>query len=870
VTGTRLALPIDDHLPDACAALADAGGLVLCAPPGAGKTTRVPPALLDAGLAGTRKILVLQPRRVAAKATAARMAQERHCPLGQQIGYQVRFESRCSSATRIAVVTEGILLRRLLDDPFLEDVGLIVFDEFHERSLASDLALAMVRQVQGSVRPDLKIVVMSATLAPQAVAEYLGGVPVLKCPGHTFPVTIRYLRDWSGRPLVDDVVAAVPELFEETEGDLLVFLPGVHEIRQCRRRLADWADSRGIELAMLYGDLPLHEQTAVLARALRRRVILATNVAETSLTVEGVTAVVDSGWQYLAGYDARTGLDRLQRVPISQASADQRAGRAGRTGPGLCLRLWPEAIHRSRPPATAPEIQRVDLAGAVLHVLCWIEPDLERFPWFEPPAPAALDRALRLLTQLGAVRDRQVTELGRHLAAMPVHPRLARLLWEGRRLGCVEETALAAALLAERDPFQRAAVESQAPTADRSLGSRPARHVPSRSDILDRVRAFQVAAQAGFPQQGRHVLKRGAAQHIQRVSRQLAELASEAAARDDSGTLASPSPSVTRPARSTDENALLRALLAAYPDRLARRREAGSRRGIMVGGRGVRLADESALGDEPLFLCIEVDDRGSETLVRQASAVERDWLPAEQLRVESSVTFDPTSGKVLARRRVLWQDLVLEESPQALPDPAQAAQVLAVAAAERLDEVFPADDPQVAGFRARVQCLRQWMPQLDLPPLDDAQLRGLVAELSAGKRSLAELRQADWLSAMQSLLTWPQREALQREAPPKIELPSGRTVPLRYEVGRPPILAAPIQELFGMLHTPRIAGGRIKVLIHLLAPNQRVAQVTDDLEHFWKSSYTLVRKELRGRYPKHAWPEDPLTAVAQPFGRGRR
>ena len=274
VTGTRLALPIDDHLPDACAALADAGGLVLCAPPGAGKTTRVPPALLDAGLAGTRKILVLQPRRVAAKATAARMAQERACPLGQQIGYQVRFESRCSSATRIAVVTEGILLRRLLDDPFLEDVGLIVFDEFHERSLASDLALAMIRQVQESVRPDLKIVVMSATLAPQAVAEYLGGVPVLHCPGRTFPVTIRYLCDWSRRPLVDEVVAAVPELFEETEGDLLVFLPGVHEIRQCRRRLADWADSRGIELALLYGDLPLSEQTAVLARASRRRVIL--------------------------------------------------------------------------------------------------------------------------------------------------------------------------------------------------------------------------------------------------------------------------------------------------------------------------------------------------------------------------------------------------------------------------------------------------------------------------------------------------------------------------------------------------------------------------------------------------------------------
>jgi ATP-dependent helicase HrpB len=797
------------------------------------------------------------------------MAQELGCPLGGAIGYQVRFEARCSSATRITVMTEGILLRRMLDDPFLEDVGVVVFDEFHERSLASDLALAMVRQVQNSVRPDLKVVVMSASLAPQAVAEYLGGVPVVHCPGRTYPVTIRYLRDGVRRPLVEEVVAAVPQLFAETDGDVLVFLPGVGDIRQCRRRLAAWAEAQSVELAMLYGDLPLEGQSAVLQRQKHRRVILATNVAETSLTVEGVTAVVDSGWQYLACYDARTGLDRLERVPISQASADQRAGRAGRMAPGLCLRLWPEAVHRSRPVATPPEIQRVDLAGAVLQILCWVEPELERFPWFEPPSDAALQRALWLLTQLGAVRDGRVTLLGSRLARMPVHPRLARLLLEGRQLGCLEEAALAAALLTERDPFPRQEAADMPPASGYQSGPRLATKANSRSDVLDRVRAFQEATIAGFPREGTHAVEPAAARHIQRVSRQLIELA-QTVALPDLSEAALPSAAAHTLAPAAKENALLRALLAAYPDRLARQREAGSRRGRMVGGRGVRLANESALGDEPLFLCIEVDDRGAESLVRQASAIERDWLPAEQLRVETTVAFDPASGKVVARRRMLWQDLVLEESPEALADPEQAAAVLASAAADRLDEVFPADDPQVANFRARVQCLRQWMPQLGLPPLDDAQLRELIAELSVGKRSLAELRQADWLSAMQSLLTWPQRETLQREAPPRIELPSGRSVPLRYEVGRPPILAAPIQELFGMLQTPRVAGGRVKVLIHLLAPNQRVAQVTDDLDHFWKSSYALVRKELRGRYPKHAWPEDPLTAVAQPFRRARR
>ncbi len=832
-------LPIDEVLPEVVSNLQSTSSLVLRAPPGAGKTTRVPPALLKSAWAEGGKIIVLQPRRVAARATAARIAAEQGWQLGDEVGYQVRFESRVRPRTRIEIVTEGILLRRLLGDPFLPGVSAVVFDEFHERSLASDLALAMVRQVQQSVRPELRIVVMSATLAAEPIAAHLGGCPIVESLGRTFPVDICYQPTLDRREIANSVAEGVEQVLSKSPGDCLVFLPGLGEIRQCEKRLAGLAEQLQLAVMPLYGDLPAEQQDAVLRPASRRKVILATNVAETSLTIEGVTSVVDSGLARVLRFDERTGLDRLELSPISQASAAQRAGRAGRTQPGVCLRLWPEAAQRSRPEYELPEIRRVDLAGAILQVLCWIEPDLAVFPWFEPPSAVALDRAKHLLVQLGAADGSGITTLGRQIAELPVHPRLGRLLLEGQRLGVIHEVAMAAALLSERDPFLR----DERPRHARQVA------IHSRSDVLDRVHALQAFETDGQLQSDVGQLHRGGAKQVLRSRDQLLRLVRDHRHRSPDG--------------DEKSKAFLRALLAAFPDRLARRREPGSRRGVMLGSRGVRLAEEVALADEELYVCIDVDAGGVEALVRQASAVERDWLPLDLVRTERIAEFDEATEKIVARKRVLFDTLILEESQAALPTPDETAAALAVAAATRLDRVFPSDNPDVVGFRTRVLCLAQWMPDLKLPSLSDDRLRELLPQLAAGRRSLADLRQAPWLHAMKGLFTWQQLQTVDREAPERIEVPSGSNIAVTYELGRPPLLAVRIQEVFGLAASPRVAGGRVRVLMHLLAPNYRPAQITDDLASFWANTYALVRKDLRARYPKHSWPEDPYTAVPE-------
>jgi ATP-dependent helicase HrpB len=836
----RLApLPIDDVLPALVDALRTSNAVVLRAPPGAGKTTRVPPAILDAGLAGCGKIVVLQPRRVAARATAARISFERGARLGEEIGYQVRFESRTGPRTRIEIVTEGILLRTLADNPFLEGTSVVVFDEFHERSLASDLALGMVRQVQQSVRPELKIVVMSATLAAEPIAAYLGRCPIVESAGRLFPVDVRYVPHLEKRPLAELVSEAVESAVPASGGDCLVFLPGVGEIRQVGKRLATWCERQSIRVLELYGDLPAEKQDEVLEPSIERKLILSTNVAETSLTIPGVTLVIDSGLARINRYDEPTGLDRLALSPISQASADQRAGRAGRTQAGVCIRLWPEAAHRHRPLFEEPEVRRVDLAGAVLQLLAWIEPDVDRFPWFEPPSPAAIAQAKLLLARLDAAGDDGITTLGRQMAALPVHPRLARLLLEGHCLGHAKESALAAALLSERDPFLR------------EFGPRPRKSHASHSDVLDRIAALEAFEQNGRKDSAIGTLNAAAARTILKARDQLARLVDRAPAAYDRDT------------RGHDE-AIQRAILAAYPDRVARRRKAGEPRGVMVGGRGIRLADQSALAaDEELFVCVDIDAGEGEALVRQASAVERGWLSTGHLETTTDVYFDETAGRVSARKRTTFSGLVLDESQAALPGDEQVAPILAQAAAAHWEQVFPGDDADVASLISRIRCLRQWMPELELPPLHEAQLKELLPPLCYGRRSLADVRRGPWLEAIEDQLTWPQRQALAREAPQRIEVPSGSRIAVHYEPGRPPVLAVRIQEVFGMRETPRIAGGRVAVLLHLLSPNYRVAQVTDDLASFWAKTYALVRKDLRARYPKHAWPEDPYTAVAE-------
>ncbi|HEY0782959.1 MAG TPA: ATP-dependent helicase HrpB, partial [Thermoanaerobaculia bacterium] len=750
-------LPIDPVLPELVAALRERSAAVLVAPTGAGKTTRVPPALLAAGL-GPGQIVVLEPRRIAARAAARRIAEEQGWEVGREVGYQVRFERKESRETRILIVTEGILVQRLQGDPFLESVDAVVFDEIHERNLQTDLSLAMARRVRREVRPDLRLLAMSATLDPGPLAAFLGDCPVVESAGRLYPVAVAYLDPAGGerraarggqssqgeRQLPLQVLAAVRRALAESDGDVLVFLPGVGEIERCAKALAELAAERGLAVLPLYGDLPPERQDAVLKPSVRRRVVLATNVAETSVTVQGVTAVVDSGLARRLRYDPATGLDRLELVRVSRAATEQRAGRAGRQAPGLCLRLWAEHEQAARPEREPPEIARVDLAGPALQLLAWGESDLAAFGWFEAPDPAALAAARRLLDRLGATDPASgVTALGRTLARLPLHPRLGRLLVEGAQLGHPREAALAAALLTERDPFAR---DARVPP-------------PSSSDVLDRVEALAAwESRGGRDDDGR--VQAAAARFVLRARDQLADLAR----RELASTVTATAPA---------DDALLRALLAAFPDRLARRREGGGTRAVMVGGRGVQLGEESAVRDADLFLCIDLADppagrtAPAEARVRRTSFVKREWLPADRLRTAVEVGFDTARERVVAWKRTRFDDLVIDEGEVAIPPStaAEAERALVAAAAERLDRALPLADSAVVSFRNRVACLAAWMPELALPSVDDDALRALLPALAAGRASFAELRRAPLLEVLTGTLSFAQREALDREAP---------------------------------------------------------------------------------------------------------
>ncbi len=850
-------LPIDAVIPEILAALQHSSSVVLQAPTGAGKTTRVPPAILDAGLAKSGQILLLEPRRLAARAAARRMAFERGVTLGEEVGYQVRFDQRCTRQTRLLAITDGILLRRLQDDPFLESVSAILFDEFHERSLNLDLTLAMARRVQQTVRPDLKLIVMSATLAAGPVAKYLGDCPIITSEGRLHPVEIRYRPAITTQPIVDQVVSAVDDLLTSTPGNLLVFLPGVREIQQASDRLGTLAEQAKAIVLPLYGDLSPEQQDRVLSPQPQRKIVLATNVAETSVTIDGVTGVIDSGQVRQMQFDPGLGLDRLVLTKISQASSDQRAGRAGRTQPGVCLRLWMEREQRGLAVETEPEIRRVDLAGPVLELLCWGENDVAAFPWFEAPRTEAIAQAISLLTSLGGIKDDQPTDIGRQMVQLPVHPRLARLLIEGHRNGVADRAAWMAALLTERDPFERADVT-------RKSGSLGPVHY-SFSDVLDRVQALEEFTAHGRADTAAGRLHAGAARFLQQAQQQLLRLVNS-----DRPTAGISRPRPTQPKQGWErDEAVLKALLAAFPDRVARRREPLNRKGVMVGGRGIRLSDSSLVLQPELFLCVDTDAGQGEIFVRQASGIERDWLPANQVEVTIDVAFDPTQEKIIAQRRTRYFDLILDESATTPPSGSNVSEVLAAAALKNLSRAIPWDDPAVASLITRVRCLKTWLPDCGLPAFDDTTLEDLLPSLCSGCRSFADLHRAPWAAALRASLTYQQQQLLDREAPERIQVPSGSQITVHYEAERSPILAVRIQELFGLKETPRIAAGRIPVVLHLLGPNYRPQQITDDLKSFWNNTYPEVRKELKRRYPKHSWPEDPWTATPENKG-GRK
>lgn len=850
----RASLPIDPELPRIVEALRSGRNLVLRAPPGAGKTTRVPPALLDAGLvrAGQR-VVVLEPRRVAARAAARRIAAERGVSLGGEVGYQIRYEDRTSATTRLVVVTEGLLTRKLVADPLLEDVGAVLLDEFHERSLHADLALAFLREIQETVRPELRIVVMSATLDAGPLAEFLEA-PVIEVEGRAHPVDIRWLDAPDDRPPVQRVPSAVRRALAEGDGgDLLVFLPGAPEIRRTMAKLEESLPA-GIDVVPLYGDLPADEQDRALQPGERRKVILATNIAETSLTIEGVTTVVDAGLAKILRHDPARGMDRLDLVRISRASATQRAGRAGRTRPGRAYRLWTRTEDTGLAPADVPEVARVDLAPAVLEVLGFAARDPASFRWFESPPASSLERAVGLLRSLGALPADgwQLTPQGRRMRAFPLHPRISACLVAAHARGAPEEGALIAALCAERDVVRRG-----------RAGDGRARF--GASDVLARAALFEELERARFDPERADALgadaeaARGVARARDRVSEMVRRVLGRA-----------------EPPREPVDSALRRALLAGFADRVARRRAAGADRVVLVGGRGARIAPESVVADAPFLIAIDVEDTqpafhpadarsataGTESLIRQASAIEEHWLAEDTGAVteELVVRFDPSRSAVESVTERRYRDLVLSTRP-AEADAGRLAEVLAQAAARDPQRALPlAGD--AGALLARLAFVRRTRPELPLPDLTGPGLEPVLRTLCYGRRSFADLQRADLVTALREHLGHARMAEVDRLAPERLTVPSGSAIKLRYEPDGPPVLPVRLQECFGLADTPRVAGGQVAVKLELLGPNYRPVQITQDLASFWDRTYPEVRKDLRARYPKHSWPENPREAQA--------
>jgi ATP-dependent helicase HrpB len=801
---------------------------------------------------------MLQPRRVAARAAAERIAQENKWIVGDQVGYHIRFDRKISASTRLRVLTEGILTRQLLDDPFLEGVGAVLLDEFHERSLHTDIAAALLREVQQTVRDDLILIVMSATLDAEPVAKFLGGCPILRVEGRTFPVEVSYRGQQAGGakvPLPDRAAAAVAEVTHDSSdaGDVLVFLPGAQEIRRTAGRLDATAREHDLLVLPLHGTLPAEEQTRALRPADRRKIVLATNIAETSLTIEGVDTVIDSGLARVAGYDPRRGLDRLELKRISKASAKQRAGRAGRTRPGKCVRLWSQRDEQAMADFELPEIKRVDLCGTVLALHAWGKSDVRGFGWYESPPEEMLLAAERLLEMLGALQNGAITTIGRQLMAIPAHPRIARLLLAAAEEGFLEEGSAIAAVLSEKDLLL---TDFQTPPRERGPATQ------GSSDLLIRLDLLDCAERAKFAS---HLRAEGidlvAARQASRIREELLRIGRRL---------------VRKPHRTPQDADLLKLALFAYPDRLVRRREKDPTAGVIVGGGGVRLAPESVVRQPEFYLALDArDDQRSgsrEAMVRIASAIEPAWLEElfpTQIHRERAVVYDAARDRVVGRARVWYRDLLVREDDNAAIDPEQAAAALADAVRPQAVEIFESDE-QAREWQARLALLRKHMPEHPWPQLDAGELASLLVEAGHGKRSIAELKRANLASLLEGRLSYPLDRLFEQHAPRTITVPSGSEIRLSYSKGERPVLAVRLQEIFGWTQTPRIAGGRVPIVLHLLAPNFRPVQITDDLHSFWSTAYFQVRKDLKVRYPRHAWPDDPLTARPEAKGGRKR
>ncbi|WP_291851417.1 ATP-dependent helicase HrpB [Bradyrhizobium sp.] len=806
-------LPIDAVLDELSRTLTAHTAAVLVAPPGAGKTTRVPLALLDAPWLQGRKIIMLEPRRIAARASAERMARTLGERAGETVGYRVRFGSKISRATRIEVVTEGIFSRQILDDPELNGVAAVLFDEFHERSLDADLGLALARDVQTGLREDLRLLVMSATLDGARVGKLLGNAPVIASEGRAFPVETRYLGRKADAPLERQMADAIASALRADPGSVLAFLPGAAEIRRTQNFLAERVHDPGVEIVPLYGALDAAVQDRAIAPAPKgsRKVVLATSIAETSLTIEGVRIVVDSGMARVPRYEPDIGLTRLETVRASRAAVDQRRGRAGRTEPGVCYRLWDEPQTASLAAYTRPEILSADLSSLVLDLAQWGVRDPTTLAFLDSPPAAALKEANSLLRELGALdADGRITTEGRSLRALALPPRLARMIVDSHRLGAGEAAAEIAAVLTERglggdsvdldhrlDQFRR----------DRSPRASSARTLAQRW-------AQQVAATEGPP--GQHF---------------------------------APSTGIM--------------LALAFPDRVARNRGSGSF--VLANGRGAAVDQTSSLARAPYVAVAELTGTAAQGRILLAAPITQDEIEvhfADQIVNSEEISFDRSAMALRARRRRTLHAITLSEAPVALSPSAETARVFAAGlVAAGLDKL--PWSKSLKQWRDRVTFLRKAEGD-SWPDLSDAALaadcENWLAPVLYDKSSLKEISTGDLSDALVARLPWELRARLEREAPTHFEAPTGTMLAIDYEAEQGPTIAVRLQELFGLNTHPSIARGAVPLVLELLSPAQRPVQVTRDLPGFWRGSYAAVRADLRGRYPRHPWPEDPATA----------
>ncbi|HZG14435.1 MAG TPA: ATP-dependent helicase HrpB [Candidatus Bathyarchaeia archaeon] len=817
-------LPIQAVLPDIKKMLTSNRNGILVAEPGAGKTTRVPLELMHEPWLDGRKILMLEPRRLAARSAARYMATALGEQVGESIGYRIKQDTRVGPNTRVEVITEGVLIRLLQADPALEEVGLVIFDEFHERSLQADLGLALCLQSQSLLRDDLRLLIMSATLDAESIAALLGGAPVVTSEGRSFPVETYYLeRADTGKSIEWKTVNAVSRAIREHSGDVLVFLPGVAEIRRVEALLQEQLGGEQVRIAPLYGNMSQEQQDQAIAPSPRgtRKIVLATSIAESSLTVAGIGIVIDSGLMRVPRYSPRTGMSHLETIRVSRASADQRRGRAGRLGPGVCYRLWTEQEDRHLAARSQPEIMDADLTPLALELAVWGVRDPTELLWLDPPPQAAMEQAKGLLRQLGAIDQADaVTSHGRELAALGIHPRLAHMVIRACTYQHGELACDLAALLGERDLLQG---ENRLADIDIQL----------RVEVLrgtgdGKLRADQAA--------------------LRRIRQESSQLKQQLGiAKDKSGDLA--------------DCGFLLAL--AFPDRIAQRREDG--RYLLSNGRGGFLPQGQRLGQESYIVAVELDDQGADSRILLAASFPlAKWMQEEQaqLIVEEVVTWDEEKEMVRARRRKRLGALVLVEEPVPQPDEERVLTTLLSAIGKNGIQILPWDRKS-----RQLQQRMIFLHQLDsrFPDVSDEQLLYTLSDWLAphlyGMKSRDDLNRLQLTGILEAMLSWEERKELDEQAPTHILAPSGSRIPIDYSDPAAPVLAVRLQEMFGLSDTPRIGKGKIPLLLHLLSPAHRPVQVTRDLASFWSQTYFEVKKDLKGRYPKHFWPDNPLEAM---------